>query len=99
MPLQDLPLNDIVMDIDNIVINNIDNFNEVKGCTMTFNKNSYRTVSILSSKASVNYTTRMERLNNISEETVYKELIDCSQLEVCPQCGSTNKLALKSTLI
>jgi len=68
------------MDIDNLVINYGDNYNKIRGHTMTSNKNHSRTVSITSSKASIDYATRMERFNDVSEKTVYKELIDSSQL-------------------
>ena len=47
---------------------------------MTSNKNSSKTVSMFSNKASVDYTTRVEQLNNVSEETVFKEPIDSLQL-------------------
>ena len=68
------------MDIDDFVSSNVDNYDNIRDCTMTSNKNSSRTVSISSSKASVDYTTKIEQLNDISEETVFKELIDSSQL-------------------
>jgi len=68
------------MDIDDFVSSNVDNYNNIRDCTMTSNKNSSRTVSISSSKASVDYATKIEQLNDISEETVFKELIDSSQL-------------------
>jgi len=77
--LQDLPSN-MGMNINNFIISNVDNYHEVRGCTMTSNKNFSRTVSITSSKASVDYATRMERLNNVFEETTHKELIDSLQL-------------------
>jgi len=79
MTLQDLPPN-MGMDIDNLVISYGDNYNKVRGCTMTSNKNHSRTVSITSSEAFVDYATRMERFNDVSERTVYKEPIDSLQL-------------------
>jgi len=47
---------------------------------MTSNKNSSRIVSVSSSKVLVDYATKMEQLDNVSEETIFKELIDSSQL-------------------
>ena len=68
------------MDIDDFVSSNVDNYDEVRGRTMTSNKNPSRTISMTSSKASMNYTIRIERLNNVSEETAHKKPIDSSQL-------------------
>ena len=47
---------------------------------MTSNKNPSRTISMTSSEVSMNYTIRIERLNDISEEIAYKKPIDSSQL-------------------
>ena len=66
------------MDIDDFVSSNVDNYDEVRGRTMTSNKNPSRTVSMTSSEASVDYATKMERLNDVSEETAHKEPIDSS---------------------
>ena len=114
MTTQALPPN-MGMDIDNFVISNVDNYNEVRGYTITSSKNPSKTVSMSSSKASVDYATRVERHNNVSMEIAYKEPIDSLQLSyvdkkdiqvsrttdnknrTCPQYGSANVLALKST--
>jgi len=77
MTLQNLPPN-MGMDIDDFVSSNVDNYDEVRGRTMTSNKNPSRTVSMTSSEASVDYATKMERLNDVSEETAHKEPIDSS---------------------
>jgi len=66
------------MDIDDFVSSNVDNYDEVRGRTMTSNKNPSRTFSMTSSEASVDYATKMERLNDVSEETAHKEPIDSS---------------------
>ena len=66
------------MDIDDFVSSNVDNYDEVRGRTMTSNKNPSKTVSMTSSEASVDYATNMERLNDVSEETAHKEPIDSS---------------------
>ena len=79
MTLQNLPPN-MGMDINNFVSSNVSNYDKVRDYTITFNKNPSKTVSITLSKAPMDYATRMERLNDVSEKTVYKELIDSSQL-------------------
>ena len=56
---QALPPN-MRMDIDDFVSSNIDNYDNVRGHTMTSNKYSFRTVSIFSSKALVDYVTKIE---------------------------------------
>ena len=68
------------MDINDFVISNVDNYNEVRGHGMTSSKNLSRTVSMFLSEASEDYITRVEKLNNVSIEIIYKELIGSSQL-------------------
>ena len=68
------------MDIDDFGSRNVHNYDEVKGCTMTSNKTSSRTVSISSSKISVDYATRMEQLNNVPDDEETREPIDSLQL-------------------
>jgi len=69
------------MDINDFISSNVDNYDDIRDCTMTSNKNSSRMVSISSSKVSVDYATKIEQLNDdISEETVFKKLIDSLQL-------------------
>jgi len=48
------------IDIDDFHSGSIDNYNDVRGCTMYSNKTSSRTVSMSSSETSVDYATRME---------------------------------------
>ena len=79
MTLQDLPPN-MGMDIDDLIISYGDNYDKIRGCTIASNKNPSRTVSMTLSEASVDYTTRIERLNNVSEEIAHKKLIDSLQL-------------------
>ena len=74
-----LPAN-MGMDIDNIFGNNTNNYNDVRGCTMTSNKPSSRTVSIFSSEALMNYVTRIECLNNFSENKETRRPINSFQL-------------------
>ena len=54
------------MDLDNIVI--VNNYNEVRGCTNTYNKQAFKIVSMFSSKSLVDYYIRMEWLNNSIED-------------------------------
>ena len=58
----------------------IDNYNDVRGWAISSNKLSSRMVSISSSEISVDYTTRMKRLNNLPDFFIIKEPIDSSQL-------------------
>jgi len=68
------------MDVDDFDSRNVDNYNEVRGCTMTSNKMSSRTVSMSSSEASVDYATKMEQLNDVPDNAETREPIDSSQL-------------------
>ena len=79
MILQNLSPN-MRMDINNFVSSNVNNCDEVKDYTIISNKNHSRTVSMTSSEASVDYATRMERLNDVSEKTAHKKPIDSLQL-------------------
>ena len=54
-----LPAN-MGMEIDNIFGSNANNYNDVRSYTITSNKPFFRTVSKSSSKALVNYATRIE---------------------------------------
>ena len=47
---------------------------------MTSNKTTFKTVSMFLSKILVNYTTRMEWLNNISDEDNIRDPSDSLQL-------------------
>jgi len=69
------------MDIDDFGSSNVNNYNEMRNHTITSNKTSSRSVSMsLSSDASVNYATRIEWLNDVSNNEETRELIDSSQL-------------------
>ena len=61
--------------IDNFGGGNVNNFDKVRGCSITSNKSTSRTVSISSSKVLVEYAIRLEHLNDKN-----KDLIDSSQL-------------------
>ena len=68
------------MDINDFVSRNVDNYDDIRGCTMTSNKTTFKTVSMFLSKVLVDYTTRMEWLNNISDEDNIRDPIDSLQL-------------------
>ena len=68
------------MNIDDIFDSNADNYNDVRGCTITSNKPSSKTVLMSLSKALVDYATRIEHLNDFSENKEKRESIDSSQL-------------------
>ena len=73
-------LTGIGINIDNFISNIADNYNEVRGCTLASNKQASKTVLMFSSKASVNYATRMEHLNDCPENKDSREPINSSQL-------------------
>ena len=69
------------MDVDNFGSSNVNNYNETRDHTITSNKTSSRSVSMsLSSDASVNYTTRIEQLNDVPDNEETREPIDSLQL-------------------
>ena len=75
----------VEMDIDDFNVGNVNNYNDVRGHTMSSNKAASRTVSMSSSKALEDYATRVEHLNNIlcNEET--RKPINSSQLSYTEQ--------------
>ena len=75
----DLLLN-MGMDIDDFVNKNVDNYNDAKGYSITPNKTTSRTISMSLSKASVDYATRIEWLNDISEKVETRDPINSLQL-------------------
>ena len=68
------------MDIDDFVSRNVDNYDDMRDCTITSDKTTFKTVSMFLSKILVNYTTRMEWLNNISDEDNIRDPSDSLQL-------------------
>ena len=68
------------MEIDNIFGSNANNYNDVRSHTITSNKPSFRTVSKSSSKALVNYATRIEHLNDFPENEEIRKPVNSSQL-------------------
>ena len=55
----DFPSN-MGMDVDNFGSNNVDNYNDIRGHTMTSNKTSSRTISMFLSEVLMDYATRLE---------------------------------------
>jgi len=68
------------MDIDNFISRNVDNYDDVRGHTITPNKTTSRTVFMSLSETSVNYATRIEQLSDISDKGDIRDPIDSSQL-------------------
>ena len=66
------------MNIDNFNIDNVDNYNEVRGYSISFNKSISRMVSMSSSKVLVDYTMKLEYLNDTLDEEKVREPIDSS---------------------
>ena len=69
-----LPTN-IGMDIDNFIGSNANNYDDMRGHTITSNKTSFRSVSMSSSEALVDYATRMEYYNNFPKDEETRELL------------------------
>ena len=66
--------------IDDFISRNVDNYNDVRNRSMTSNKTASRTISMSLSKTSVNYATRMEQFNDISDKVKTRDPINISQL-------------------
>ena len=66
----------VAMDINNFNANNYDN---IRGQTLSHSKTNLRTVSMYSSKASEVYHAKMEWLNDLPNKE-FRDLIDSSQL-------------------
>ena len=70
----------IDMDINDFGDSNADNYDDMRGCNMTFNKLSSRTILMSSNEALVDYATKTEYLNDIPNDVEAWEFIDSSQL-------------------
>ena len=70
----------VEIDIDDFNIGNVNNYNNMREHIMSSNKTASKMVSIFSSKISVDYTTRMECLNNVLDDKETRKPIDSSQL-------------------
>ena len=88
---------DMEMDINNIVVT--DNYNEVRGHTMTHDKQASRTVSISSSEALVDYHTKMECLNDLLDNEDLREPIDRFQLLYVTSEEQMNQVSVVANLI
>ena len=81
------------MEIDDFHGSSINNCNDVREQMMSSNKLSSRMVSMSSSKASVDYATRIERLNNFLNNEEVKEPIDNLQLFHMAIGGQDNQVS------
>ena len=66
------------MEIDDFHGSGVDNYNDRRGWMMSSNKLSSRMVLMSSNKTLVDYTTRMERLDNLLDNEEVREPIDSS---------------------
>ena len=69
-------LSNISMNINDFIGRNADNYNNMRDRTMTFNKTSSRTVSMFLSEVLVDYATKIEQLNDVSDKEETRESID-----------------------
>ena len=81
------------IDIDNFNSSSIDNYDNVRERMMSFNKTSLRTVLMSSSEVSVDYHTRIEHLNNVSDNKETKELTDSFWLSYMISEGQGNQVS------
>ena len=74
---------DMDMDVDNHINfpgNVANNYNKVRGCSLTPSKQQSRMASMSSSTHLVDYAGRCEHMNNVIEDKQAKDPIDSSQL-------------------
>ena len=64
------------MDVNDFGSSNVNNYNNVRGYTMTSNKTASRTVSMSLSEALVDYATKIEHLNNIPDNIETRDPIN-----------------------
>ena len=69
-------LSNIGIDIDNFVSKNINNYDDIRSCFITSNKNTFRIVLISLSEILVDFVTKMKQLNNISDKDKTRDPID-----------------------
>ena len=81
------------MDIDDFNVSNSDNYDDVRGWMMSSNKTTSRMVSMSSSEASEEYTSRMEHLNNLPDDEEIREPIGSSQLFYVEGGGEGNPVS------
>ena len=61
-------LSNIGINIDNFVSRNVNNYDDIRSCSITSNKNTSKIVLISLSKILMDYVTKMKQLNNISDK-------------------------------
>jgi len=67
--------------VNNLFNSDCNNYNEVRGYTMTSNTHSSRTISISSSKCNEDYATRVQRESNNMVEDDLVVITDSPQIE------------------
>ena len=58
----------IEININNFVSRNINNYNNIRNCSITSNKNTSKIVLISLNEILMNYVTKIKQLNNISNK-------------------------------
>ena len=58
----------IEININNFVSRNINNYNNIRNCSITSNKNTFKIVLISLNEILMNYVTKIKQLNNISNK-------------------------------
>jgi len=81
------------MDLFNVVNNSPDNYNEVKDCTLTYNKPFFREISMFSTVLLVAYHDRIT-INNDNDGNAIMEPINIPQLLYVIPEGQNNQVSM-----
>ena len=69
-------LSNIGININNFVSRNINNYDNIRNCSITSNKNTFKIVLIFLSEILMDYVTKIKQLNNISDKDKTKNPIN-----------------------
>ena len=69
-------LSNIGININNFVSRNINNYDDIRNCSITSNKNTFKIVLIFLSEILMDYVTKIKQLNNISDKDKTKNPIN-----------------------
>ena len=69
-------LSNIEININNFVSRNINNYDNIRNCSITSNKNTFKIVLIFLSEILMDYVTKIKQLNNISDKDKTKNPIN-----------------------
>ena len=69
-------LSNIEININNFVSRNINNYDNIRNCSITSNKNTFKIVLISLSEILMDYVTKIKQLNNISDKDKTKNPIN-----------------------